>query len=104
MATSSISLRKGFRQQAVHLKLNEGVLHEGFEHIYKFVREFEKYHCVEEEGVTDSVEGTAEIQTKDGEGDIFLECKISDVLDCSSRKLNTSVGSISILLFIDYKG
>ena len=104
MAASSISLRKGFRQQAIHLKLNEGVLHEGFEHIYKFVREFEEFHCVEEEGVTDSVEGTAEIQTKDGEGDIFLECKVSDVLDCSSRKLNSSVGSISILLFINYKG
>ena len=54
--------------------------------------------------MTDYVEGTAEIQTKDGEGDIFLECKVSDVLDCSSRKLNSSVGSISILLFIDYKG
>ena len=48
--------------------------------------------------------GAAEIQTKNGEGDIFLECKVSDVLDCSSRKLNSSVGSISILLFIDYKG
>ena len=104
MATSSIGLRKGFRQQAVHLKLYEGVLHEGFEDVYKFVREFEEFHCVKEEGVTDSVKGTAEVETKDGEGDIFLECKVSDVLDCSSRKLNSSVGSISILLFIDYKG
>ena len=59
--------------------------------------------CVKEEGVTDSVKGTAEVETKDGEGDIFLECKISNVLDCSGRKLNTSVGSISILLFVDYK-
>ena len=73
MATSSIGLRKGFRQQAVHLKLNEGVLHEGFEHVYKFVSEFEEFQCVKEEGVTDSIKGTAEIQTKDGEGDIFFK-------------------------------
>ena len=75
MATSSIGLRKGFRQKAVHLKLNEGVLHEGFEHIYKFVREIEEFHCVEEKGVTNSVKGTAEIQTKDGEGDIFFNAR-----------------------------
>ena len=72
MATSSNGLRKGFRQQAVHLKLYEGVLHEGFEHVYKFVREFEEFHCVKKEGVTDSIKGAAEIQTKDGEGDGFF--------------------------------
>ena len=72
MAASGVSLRKGFRQHAVHLKLYEGVLHEGFEHVYKFVREFEEFHCVKEEGVTNSIKGTAEIQTKDGEGDIFF--------------------------------
>ena len=57
---------------------------------------------MKKEGVTDSIRGAAEIQTEYGEGDVIFNCEISDVLDCYGCKLNPSIGSIPILLLVNY--
>ena len=50
--------------------------------------------------MADSVEGAAEVKPEDCEGDIVLDGKVSNVLDCSGGQLDSSVGSVAILLFI----
>ena len=51
--------------------------------------------------MTDSVEGAAEVKPKDCERDVVLDGKVSDVLDCSGGQLDSSVGSVAVLLFIN---
>ena len=101
MSTASISLGEDFRLFSIHLEFYEWIFHEGFEHVNELVREFEEFHRLEEEGVADSVEGAAEVKPEDCEGDIVLDGKVSNVLDCSGGQLDTSVCRIAILLLIN---
>ena len=54
--------------------------------------------------MTDSVEGAAEIQAENSQGNIVFDGKISYDLDCSGGELNSSVGGVSILLFVYDEG